>query len=159
MPNPSAILNIFWPCSNIFEGVQYFLNIFKYFWPCSNMWIYKVKSCFLTVIKKFDCVQKILNRLKKIWMWKIYFWTSRWNRHKSEFVSFWSLFRFCSFLSFKNLFDLKGIYSHLLDKIISFFVILKWKSLLQGMYTRNLVCQISQERVKIHIIYNGTVKE
>ena len=37
MPNPSASSNIFWPCSNIFDRVQYLLNAFKYFWPCSNM--------------------------------------------------------------------------------------------------------------------------
>ena len=37
MPNPSASSNIFWPCSNIFDRVQYFLNVFKHFWPCSNM--------------------------------------------------------------------------------------------------------------------------
>ena len=31
MPNPSASSNIFGPCSNIFDCVQYFLNVFKYF--------------------------------------------------------------------------------------------------------------------------------
>ena len=40
---PSASSNLFCPHSNLFDCIQYFLNVLKYFWPCSNMQIFKVK--------------------------------------------------------------------------------------------------------------------
>ena len=63
-----------------------FLNVIKYFWPCSNMQNYKVKYHFWQCSKIFDQVQKILNKAKKFWTWSKYFWTSRWNRHKVNFL-------------------------------------------------------------------------
>ena len=86
MPNPSASSNSF---LNVFKNLwscSMFLNVVKYFWPCSNMQNYKVKYHFWPCSKIFDQVQKILNKVKKLWTWSKYFWTSRWNRHKLTFV-------------------------------------------------------------------------
>ena len=83
IPIPSASSKIFWQCSKFFDHLQYFLNVFKYFWPCSNMQIHKLQSHFCQWSKTFECVQKILNLVKKIWTQLKYFWTSRWNRHKA----------------------------------------------------------------------------
>ena len=92
MPNPSASSKIFFLTFKIFWQRSIFLNVLKYFWPCSNMKIYKVKYHFWPWSKKIERVQKILNKVKKIWAWSTYFWTSRWNRHTfSNFLLFFIL--------------------------------------------------------------------
>lgn len=42
MPIPSASSKIFWPCSNFFDCVQYFLNTFKFFWPWPKVIFYLI---------------------------------------------------------------------------------------------------------------------
>ena len=90
LPNPSASSKTKLAAFKIFSIN---LKVVKYFWPCSNMQIYKVKYHFWPLSKNFERVQKILHTVKKIWAWSKYFWTSRWNRHKSflpiQMICFW----------------------------------------------------------------------
>ena len=82
MPIPSASSKIFWPCSNFFDCVQYFLNTFKFFWPWSKVIFYLINLHIWSWSKIFDHIQIY-------WMWsknfersQFCFWTSRWIRHE-----------------------------------------------------------------------------
>ena len=54
-----------WLHQNFFDHTQSY-KVRYYFWPWS---------------KEIDPVQKILNTVKRIWAWSIYFWSSKWNSH------------------------------------------------------------------------------
>ena len=68
MPIPSSCSKIFWPLSNLFDHVNYFLNAVK------NM-IFPYKFTYLSKI--FECIQKILRVVNFFQTKPKMFWTSR----------------------------------------------------------------------------------
>ena len=74
MPIPSASSKIFWPRSIFFEHEQIFLTM--------------VKSYILPYIFTYlSMVKNIWPHSKNIERGQIFFWTSRWNRHKYQKAS------------------------------------------------------------------------
>ena len=83
MPIPSASSKIFWPCSNYFDCVQYFLNMFKFFWLWSKVIFYLINLHIWAWSKLFDHIQIYWTRSKSFERSQFCFWTSKWIRHKS----------------------------------------------------------------------------
>ena len=81
MPIPSASSKIFWPCSNFFDCVQYFLNKFKIFWPWPKVIFYLINLHIWSWSKIFDHIQIYWTRSKNFERSQFCFWTSRWIRH------------------------------------------------------------------------------
>ena len=86
MPIPSASSKIFWPCSNFFDCVQYFLNTFKIFWPWSKVIFYLINLHIWAWSKMFDHIQIYWTWSKKFERSQFCFWTSRWIRQQ---IPFW----------------------------------------------------------------------
>ena len=81
LPIPSASSKIFWPCSNVSDRVQYFLNTFKFFWSWPKVIFYLINLHIWAWSKIFDHNQKILNLVQNFLSNQKHFWTSRWIRH------------------------------------------------------------------------------
>ena len=64
VPIPSASLKIFWPCSKIFDLIQYFLNLIKYFCAWSKVIFYLIILHIWAWSKIFDHIQKYWTRSK-----------------------------------------------------------------------------------------------
>ena len=65
---PAASSKIFWPCSNFFDRVQYFLKTFNFFLPWSKVIFYFINLHIWAWSEIFDHTKKILNVVKKFWM-------------------------------------------------------------------------------------------
>ena len=85
MPIPSASSKIFWPCSQFFDLIQYFLNLVKYFWAWSNVIFYLIILHIWAWLKLFDHIQKYRTRSKFFEHIQEWIWTSRWIRHKHRY--------------------------------------------------------------------------